>query len=329
MTLEQARKSLLPTTSLYPSSRFDWVEGSGKDCLSFLHRVTTGDIAGVGPGGGTTTLLLDPKSRVLFVARAFVGSETVRLLVPAGQGPDFARGLAKFAIMDDCAFAPLPARGLLALLGPASVPAMAAAGFPSLDDLLAAPPWSHRELVHPSLGPVWVAHAAELGCPGLWISAPEAPLAALAATLGRQGCPTLEPQTVERLRILAMEPQVGSEILPDRFPVEIGLGRAIYHAKGCYVGQETIVRMRDRGNCRRRLVRLHLDSTDTPATGDILDAPNRPTAGQITSAAVLPDGTSTALALLSTTIAVGTPVQVHHDGRLVSATVVEESKPFE
>ena len=329
MTLDQLRKSLLSTTSLYHASRFDWVVGKGRDCLAFLHRVTTGDIAGTKSLGGAPTLLLDSKSRVLFVSCAFIGADSVRLVVPAGQGLGLAQGLSKFAIMDDCQFDPLPGISVLSILGPDAGNLLESEGFTQTADLLALPPLSHREFSHPTLGPVWLAHVSELGAKGIWVSGPEGTIASLAKAIVARGVPSLGVQEVERLRILAMEPRVGSEILPDRFPVEVGLGRAICHAKGCYVGQETIVRMRDRGNCRRRLVLLQLDTNDAPAVGDILDAPTRPTAGQITSAIDLPDGNAVALALLSTTIPVGASVQIHHHDHLLQAIVVEESKPFE
>jgi folate-binding protein YgfZ len=329
MSLDPLRKSLLATTSLYYSPRFDWVVGKGKDCVAFLHRVTTGDIAGAKSMGGAPTLLLDTKSRVLFASCAFVAEASVRMVAPAGQGQGLAQGLSKFAIMDDCQFDPLPGLGLISILGPNAGNLLESEGFTSAADLLGSPVLSHREFSHPTLGPVWLAHVAELGADGIWVAGTEDNLATLVQALGTRGVPSLGAKDVERLRILAMEPRVGSEILPDRFPVEVGLGRAICHAKGCYVGQETIVRMRDRGNCRRRLVLLELDTTDVPGAGDILDAPTRPTAGQITSAIDLPDGKAAALALLSTPIPVGVTLQIHHHDRLLQAVVVAESKPFE
>ena len=219
MTPDELRQARASTTSLYYAPRFDWVVGKGRDCLAFLHRVTTGDIAGAKAMEGAPTLLLDTKSRILFAACAFVGVDSVRMAVPAGQGLGLAQGLSKFAIMDDCQFDPLPGLGVLSLLGPKSGELLESEGFTSAAELLALPPLSHREFSHPTLGPVWLAHVPELGAHGIWVSGPEGTIASLAKALGGRGVPSLGDQEVERLRILAMEPRVGSEILPDRFPV--------------------------------------------------------------------------------------------------------------
>ena len=57
----------------------------------------------------------------------------------------------------------------------------------------------------------------------------------------------------------------------DTIPLEAGLDHAISHTKGCYVGQEIIVRIRDRahGRVARHLVGLTFD-------GDVVPAVNQP-----------------------------------------------------
>ena len=59
----------------------------------------------------------------------------------------------------------------------------------------------------------------------------------------------------------------------DTIPLEAGIeDRAISLTKGCYVGQEIIIRVLHRGHGRvaRRLVGLTLEPGDVPARGDAI-----------------------------------------------------------
>ena len=74
-------------------------------------------------------------------------------------------------------------------------------------------------------------------------------------------------------------------------PVEAGIDdRAIDHGKGCYTGQEIIVRIRDRGHVNRHLRSLDLGDVPTPASGTELFAPDGTgkSVGRITSAVQSP-----------------------------------------
>jgi folate-binding protein YgfZ len=73
---------------------------------------------------------------------------------------------------------------------------------------------------------------------------------------------------LEVLRIEAGVPRFLVDMAADTIPLEAGLeDRAISFTKGCYVGQEIIVRVTTRGGGRvaRRLVGLLLDRTADPA----------------------------------------------------------------
>ena len=70
------------------------------------------------------------------------------------------------------------------------------------------------------------------------------------------------------LRVEAGRPAFGTDMDDRTIPVEAGIhDRAIDHQKGCYTGQEVIVRIRDRGHVNRHLRRLELGEVPTPASG--------------------------------------------------------------
>ena len=91
-------------------------------------------------------------------------------------------------------------------------------------------------------------------------------------------------------RVEAGRPVFGTDMDEDTIPLEAGIeDRAISLTKGCYVGQEIIIRVLHRGHGRvaRRLVGLTFNGTsDVPQTGDRLRSGEREI-GRITSAAVL------------------------------------------
>ena len=93
------------------------------------------------------------------------------------------------------------------------------------------------------------------------------------------------------LRVEAGRPTFGTDMDEDTIPIEAGIAdRAIDHAKGCYTGQEVIVRIRDRGHVNRNLVSLDLGDVPTPAHGTELLAADGSgkVAGRITSAVQSP-----------------------------------------
>ena len=78
-------------------------------------------------------------------------------------------------------------------------------------------------------------------------------------------------ETAETLRIEAGRPRFGIDMNTDTIPLEAGLeDRAISFTKGCYVGQEVIIRVMHRGHGRvaRRLVSIALPDGTVPARGD-------------------------------------------------------------
>lgn len=79
------------------------------------------------------------------------------------------------------------------------------------------------------------------------------------------------PATEDDWRVVRVEggtPAYGADMDEGTIPPEAGLEEvAIDHAKGCYTGQEVIVRIRDRGHVNRKLLRIPLGDVDPPASG--------------------------------------------------------------
>src|SRR5204863_3141881 len=100
----------------------------------------------------------------------------------------------------------------------------------------------------------------------------------------------VDPATTEALRIEAGIPKFHRDMDEETIPLEAGIeSRAISFTKGCYVGQEVIVRVLHRGHGRiaRRLVGLTLEGDDVPQPGTKVQAAGREV-GWMTSGVISP-----------------------------------------
>jgi folate-binding protein YgfZ len=104
--------------------------------------------------------------------------------------------------------------------------------------------------------------------------------------------PEIDLDTFDVIRIERGIPRFLADMMEDTIPLEAGIeDRAISFTKGCYIGQEIIVRVTHRGGGRvaRKLVRWHAD--DSAAIVPLHDAPifsGSKQIGRVTSAAFSP-----------------------------------------
>jgi len=316
--------SLLAQSSvLLPTSR-ELIVATGADRIRFLHGIVTADVAGTPVGGGCHSALLTPKGHVVADMRILVRPDDMAIVVDAGQGEPTAAALSRYAIMDDFVATRREGAVLAAVLGPEAEPRLASVGLGGAAALVGRPPLSHAELPTPA-GPLTVVRVRELGADGFWLAGAADAVAAPLAALEQAGVPRVSPAAAEAARVAALEPRWGAEITADYFPMEVGLSGAVDYGKGCYLGQEPIVRIRDRGHINWRLVGLELGGAGAEAAaGDALESDVKPRAGRITSAARLPDGRGVALALLHVSIPVGADVRVKHGDDVLPARVTAD-----
>ena len=320
---------LLSTGAVLADPAKDLIVATGADRSRFLHGILTGNVEGTPVGGGCHAALLTLKAHVVAELRIFVRDDSLYLLVPVGEGIAAAAALSRYAIMDDFTAAPRADFSVTGILGPGAEARLAQVGVP-VGELAHGALWSHAD-VPTQAGALWLARARQLGADGFWIAGAAAEIERLTESLRAVGVRRLASEVAEAARIAAAEPAWGREITSDYFPMEVGLDDAIDYTKGCFLGQEPIVRIRDRGHVNWRLARLDLTDPvagDTggavlPSPGDRLETDAKPKAGKITSVARLPDGGGVALGLVHVSVGSGQQVRIPStDGRSVVATVV-------
>ncbi|MDE3105186.1 MAG: folate-binding protein YgfZ [Acidobacteriota bacterium] len=260
-----------------------WFRITGEDRVRWLNGMVTNSIQDLQPGQGNYSFLLNAQGRIQGDVTIFAEAEALLAETDTAQLDAVMRTLDHYIIMDDVALEPMPEsrRGLL-LAGPHSAGLLAALGLGE-EAASAAPtrravPWQGHsvELVH--------AHSPLVPRYELWGEAEVVEALGTAATAA--GAVACSDEALELLRLLEGTPRFGIDIRDKELPQETGQTRALHFAKGCYLGQEIVERIRSRGNVHRVFQGFALQGT-LPAPGTVLESEGKPV-GELTSCADLP-----------------------------------------
>lgn len=123
--------------------------------------------------------------------------------------------------------------------------------------------------------PLLVVRTMEVWPEAWTVYGPAASVSALWKALVKDGGRPAGLGVWSTLRVEAGRPVFGLDMDDGTLPPEAGIvERAIDQTKGCYTGQEIIVRIRDRGHVNKALRRLELGDVPAPARGTELLAPD-------------------------------------------------------
>jgi folate-binding protein YgfZ len=293
---------------------------TGADRLSFLHSLLTNDIAKLTQGSGTYSAYLTPQGRMISDMRVLELGDRTLLGVEHSVVSHLAERLANLIFSEDVQVQNLSDElAEIGVHGPsAAVVIDRAAGVDA-----AKLPNQYDNVVVPG-GSIVVRDDA-LGVTGFDIYVDRSRADVFRSALRSAGATEASDATVEVLRIEAGRPTFGVDMTTDTIPLEAGIeGRAISLTKGCYVGQEVIVRVLHRGHGRvaRRLVGLLLRDGEAPQHGDAVMLDGKQV-GEVTSGAPSPRlGGAIALAYVQRDHATaGTSLLVNTSGRLSAAEV--------
>lgn len=276
---------------------------TGSDAGRFLHALLTNDIASIAPGSGCYAALLTPQGRMItdmdvlgFTAEQraahllVVSSDVAAPLAARLDKSIFAEQVevwdmtgmtAHFSVVGPRAGAVLDA--VAEALGHAGV----AAGLIDAYQNAALTLGDNKGAL------VW--RSDELGLPGFDVAVPVESGDVVRATLTAGAAP-LSAEARETLRIEAGRPKFHVDMTEETIPLEANLlDRAISTTKGCYVGQEVIIRVLHRGGGRvaKRLVTLRFER-DVAAGATLHDGERE--VGRVTSAVWSPrDGAAIGL----------------------------------
>ena len=236
------------------SQREARIEVRGPDATEWLQGLLTQDVKALSPGQGAYATYLTPQGRMVADLRLLRRGEAYLLETVMEARAALLSRLDQFVIMEDVTVADVTeSLGCLTVLGPTAAASVRACTGHAVEELEGLADLDHLPLDVPG---ALVARTQEFGVPGFDLIAPRESLGAwrtlLAARLGTVGDAVLETARIE-----AGRPRFGVDMHDDTIPLEAGLEhRAISFEKGCYVGQEVVIRILHRGQGRvaRRLV---------------------------------------------------------------------------
>lgn len=250
----------------------------GKDRFSWLNGLVTCDLARRADADGAYGLIVEKKGRIQTDFFLVPGSDTLVLAVPATLQTSVAELLDHHLIMEDVEIE-TPDLAFWQVHG---------AGASGLATELGAPWQGALDLLGEG-GAIVAASREESDAFGSRLRA-----AVLAA-----GGEVLEEQAWESLRIERGLPRFGVDFDTTFYPQEAALERrAVSFDKGCYLGQEVVYMLENRGHVKRKLVPLDVDGSVAPAPGAPITLADGTVVGDVKSGTVGPSGKASAIAMV-------------------------------
>ena len=245
---------------------------SGDDAVEWLQGQLTNQLEGVAPGDSVYGFVLTLKGRILADVYALIRDDEVWLDVPVEQVAALIERFDRYIIMEDV---DLEVREDLCVITAQGARAdeVAQGGWPA--DRLGV------------RGRQWIVPESKLG----------SELESLTARCSELDGGWVSDEAWNHALVVRGRPRFGVDFGDWTYPQETGLNPvAVSFTKGCYIGQETVVMLENRGKAPKVLWRWTIDSVEPPAAkapitlGDAI-------VGEITSA-VLEDESVSALGFL-------------------------------
>jgi len=167
---------------------------------------------------------------------------------------------------------------------------------------------------------VTIIHATHTAEDGFDIVIDSAHAAPLRQSLMEAGAQPVGEDALEVLRVEAGIARYGRDMDETNIVTETNLDDAVSYTKGCYVGQEIIVRIKHRGHVAKKLTGLRFETDQSVEPGTIIKSADNSEIGRVTSTALSPKLRSIGLGYVRYEyLAAGTSVMVND----VAATVTE------
>jgi folate-binding protein YgfZ len=305
----------------------------GRDRKTFLHALLTNDIAALAAGSGCYAALLNAQGRMQADMHVFELGEVTFLDAHLEDKDALLTKFDQLIFSEDvqlgdvtdawtsigvqgAAAARVVGRAFAGLAGPAAVPA----------DLADWSPYRNQRFAAGD-DVVMAARVDDFGMPGFYFYGAPGLVDRLRESVLAAGAEPIGEDTSEVLRIEAGVPRFHVDMTGETIPLEAAIEqRAISSTKGCYPGQEVVIRILHRGQGRvlRKLTGLTLDGEIVPSAGDRLMAGDKQI-GHATSACHSPAlGRPIALGYVHRDFLVpGTDISVAHGESLLAAKVTD------
>jgi len=212
----------------------------GDDAHDWLQGQLTNQFEGLASGDSVYAFVLTLKGRILADVRALVRDDEVWLDVPAVQTDALLERLDRYIVMEDVDLVSRTDLRVITAQGPSA-------------DALAEGGW--RDDRFGLGGRVWVVAEEE----------EESELQRFATRSGELGGGVIGEEAWAQAHIIRGRPRFGVDFGEWTYPQESGLNPvAVSFKKGCYIGQETVVMLENRGKAPKVLWRWAIEGDVPP-----------------------------------------------------------------
>ncbi|HMB80505.1 MAG TPA: aminomethyltransferase family protein [Vicinamibacterales bacterium] len=259
---------------------------SGTERASYLQGLFTNDLVALKAGQGCYTAYLTAQGRMIADLYAYELGDVLLLTMTGGVKDAVMAKLDQFIFSEDVQLGDVTGTfAQIAIVGPDAAHVVGALVSGVDVDALREMTDHGNARGEWAGGAVIVTRVTDTGEPGFDLFVEHAQAGALKTALLAAGAVELDEATAEAVRIESGVPLFGRDMDEETIPLEAGIeSRAISFSKGCYVGQEVIIRVMHRGHGRvaRKLVGLVLDGDQVPAAGAVIRGGEREI-GRVTS----------------------------------------------
>jgi folate-binding protein YgfZ len=273
--------SLLRSAGIFDLGYRTLLRVAGKDRVRWLNGMITNTVKDMTPGQVAYTLVLNPQGRIQGDADVSCYEEFLLLETDRFQSERLLAHLRRFIIMDQVTLEELDgSTTALGIAGPRAAAVLEGTGIP-------APEPGTLRTGQLARVPLTVFGSYAPVVPRYEIHVPSEEVLAVWKKLAEAGAAPCGVEAVEMLRVVEGVPAFDVDFGDKHLPQETNLQRALNFTKGCYIGQETVERIRARATLHRTLRQFELEGR-APGAGEKTELRSGDAAaGELTSAAVI------------------------------------------
>ena len=257
---------------------------TGKDMLDLLNRLSSNKLEELPLGTGEGSILPTNKGRVIDLLHIFARDDHLLLLTSPQPRKRIAEWIDLYTFLEEASMEDVTeASAMVAVLGPQAADLVGhALGAP------ASQMEPYGSLTVSAGGhDLTLLRSDPLRTPGFDIVVEAEHVPDLWKALIAEGAVPIGEQTLDLLRIEEAVPRYDAEMSEDMNPWEANLQEYINFEKGCYIGQEVILRLNTYKKVQRRLMALAFSEGAAVSAGDRLYKGDQE-AGEVTSVARRP-----------------------------------------
>lgn len=254
------------------------VELSGEDRKGWLQGQATNNLRSLDFGASSAFCLCEPTGQIISVCEIWSLKERFLIALHKGALDGFLKRVEQMVILESVSAKVLEDHRLISIQGPAATG--------RLSELVQMPTLDANE-AELEKTEVALLRSNRCGQGGWDVVLPNSAKKAIARLEGE--FEAIAPEAAEIARIEAGVPRFGQDINAKTMPPELGQAfdtRHVSYNKGCYTGQEVLMRMHSRGHTNKTWMGLVAD--EPLEIGANVKHSRRPDAGAVTSAAFSP-----------------------------------------